>query len=319
MKIAMLYANWEAFGEPWSTPRGVRTELEGRGHEVSVFNLYHNNGHMVEGGPPRNYSNEGLNKLHNDIRHGYKPDVILVMDYGPWQTDILNPHNFPGAVLIKEAGDEPQSHRMHYQSAHHFHGIMSPDYQCVERYRSAGMKAIWWTHHADINIFHPREDVQVEFDCVTTCGPRQNGLTEKVKEALGDSFNNERYFHGDEHGKRLCMGNMVFQCSQHGEITRRIFEGMACGKMVITDRLPELTNIGALFEEGKHIVYYDDAADAIAKIRYYADHEEKRLAIARAGMEEVLTNHTMSARVDAFEDLVEEVKREAYNDFQVRR
>lgn len=304
MKIAMLYASWEAFGEPWSTPQGIREELASRGHEVMVYNLYHNNGALPNGGI-RRYSNEGINTLMNDIRTSfYRPDAIMAMDYGPWDAVQFDKKYFPGIALLSEAGDEPQSHRQHWHKAARVHAVLSPDLQCVNRYKAHGFNAVYWTHHADARIFYPRPEVDVVFDCVTTCGGRGNGLTTEIKEALGDSFSNERYFHGNEHAERLSMGKMVFQCSQWKEVTRRPFEGMACGKMVITDRLPEETGFSEMFIDGEDIVFYDDAKDAIEKIRYYANNNEERERIARNGYEKVMANHTTVQRVDAIEECV---------------
>jgi spore maturation protein CgeB len=124
---------------------------------------------------------------------------------------------------------------------------------------------------------------------------------------LGDRFNNERYFFGEDHAKRLMLGRIVFQCSQFSEITRRIFEGMACGRMVLTDRLPEATRIQELFVDGEDIVYYDDADDAIEKINYYINNEEERERIAANGKSKVLAEHTVSHRVDALERIIKEV------------
>jgi glycosyltransferase involved in cell wall biosynthesis len=149
--------------------------------------------------------------------------------------------------------------------------------------------------------------VQEVFDCVTTCGPRGNGLTERVAKALKGRFNNERYFFGHDHGKRLCMGKIVFQCSQHKEITRRVFEGMACGKMVITDRLPEQTRMHELFVDGEDLVYYDDWKDAVDKINFYANNDAERIRIAQNGYSKVLKEHTQVQRVDALEKIIEEI------------
>jgi len=308
MKIAMLYASWEAFGEPWSTPQGVRTELESRDHEVRHYNLYHDDGILFHDNL-RHYSNQGINQLLNDLRLDiFRPDVVFCMDYGPWDAVQFDSRYFPGAVLVNEAGDEPQSHRMQWQKAPRVHVVLSPDKQCVERYETFGFNAVYWTHHADTRIFYPRPNVNVEFDCVTTCGSRGGGLTEEVKDALGESFNNERYFHGNEHAERLCMGKIVFQCSQFKEVTRRIFEGMSCGRMVLTDRLPQETGLSDMFVDGQDIVYYDDAQDAIDKMRYFASHDDEREEIARNGYEKLLAEHTVANRVDVFESCVVEAK-----------
>ena len=304
MKIAMLFASWEMFGEIWSTPAGIRDELLSRGHDVRQYNLYHDDGVLFHDNV-RHYSNQGINNLLNDISLDiFRPDVIFAMDYGPWDAVQFNKKYFPGTVIVKEAGDEPQAHRQHWRAAPRVHVILSPDLQCVQRYHTAGFNATHWTHFADTRIFYPRPDVNVEFDCVTTCGSRGGGLTEEIKAALGDSFNNERYFHGNEHAERLSMGKIVFQCSQFKEVTRRLFEGMACGRMILTDRLPEETGLSEMFVDGQDIVYYNGAEDAIEKIRYYASHDEEREQIARNGYEKVMAEHTIVNRVDQFEEAV---------------
>ena len=69
---------------------------------------------------------------------------------------------------------------------------------------------------------------------------------------------------------------MVVQHSRWGEVTRRIFEGMACGKMVLCDRLNESKKLEELFVDGEDIVYYDDMVDCINKINEYSDNEKER-------------------------------------------
>lgn len=309
MQIAMLYAAWD--GEGWSTPIGIRNELELRGHEVKLYNLYHNNGEPLRPGQPRTYSADCLNKLNFDMKNsGYQPDAVFQMDYGVFDAPQLDKRFFPNTAWVMEAGDEPQSHRMQWQKANKFHAVLSPDWPCVERYRQAGLLAEWWTHHADTTIFYRRPEIEPWCDVITTCGPRghKGGVTAPIEKALGTRFNNERYFYGEDHPKRLNMGRMVFQCSQHGEITRRIFEGMACGKMVITDRLRAETRIEDIFVHGEDIVYYDSPQDAIDKINYYTNHPEERERIAANGMAKVYAEHTCTQRVDVLEDVIRQIQ-----------
>ena len=80
----------------------------------------------------------------------------------------------------------------------------------------------------------------------------------------------------EEHTDFLNQGLMVIQNSRWGEITRRIFEGMTCGKMVICDRLEKSKKLDELFVDGEDIVYYDDIFDCVEKINYYRENEEER-------------------------------------------
>ena len=302
MKIALFYASWENFGEPWSTPLGVKWEFEARGFEVKHYNLYHADGQILPRKTVRTYSGDCFNRFSLDFKQGYKPDALIVMDYGPYDYVGMDKRFFPGVPFILEAGDTPQSFRMHALKANKFHAIVTPDFQAAELFNRMGVQAHWMNHWADHRIFHPNHDVEPQFDCVTTCGGRK--ATAEIQQELGERFNNERYFFGDAHAKRLLMGKIVFQCSQFSEITRRIFEGMAVGRMVLTDRLPAETHIGDLFTEGEDIVYYNDAKDAIEKINFYINNPSERSRIAANGFNKVAHKHTVRNRVDHFVDII---------------
>jgi len=311
MKIALFYASWESFGEPWSTPQGVKWELENQDCSVRQYNLYHADGQLLPGKNIRTYSGECFNQFNQDYHNGYRPDAVLVMDYGPFDYAGMDKRFFPNIPFILEAGDTPQSFRMHANKAHKFDAVITPDFESAEKFKQMGIRAEWMTHWADHAIFHPNYDIEPEWDCVSTCGGRK--VTETMGRELGERFNNERYFFGEEHAKRLLKGRMVFQCSQFGEITRRVFEGMAVGRMVIADRLPEATRMQEIFIDGEDIVYYDDARDAIDKINYYAEHTEERERIAKNGYLKVFNNHLVSHRVSRIVDIVRELKESNIN------
>lgn len=53
----------------------------------------------------------------------------------------------------------------------------------------------------------------------------------------------------------------------------RIFEGMGCGALVLTDNTPEQSE---LFENGVHYVLYDSQEDMLGKLWYYlVDHPDE--------------------------------------------
>lgn len=312
-QLAMLYAFWE--GEPWSFPLGIRHEFIKRGWEIRDFNLYKYNGQISKPGQIRQYCNEGLNQLINLVRSGsYTPNILLHMDYGVYDCVYLSKQYFPNIVTICELGDTPQSLNRSWTKSLKFDITITPDYPSVQLLESKGINAYFWTHCADSFIFKEYPDEKIIYDVVSTCGSRGNGLTEKIKIALGDSFFNERYFWGEEYGRVLNRGKIVFQCSQYKEITRRIFEGMACKRMVITDKLPQETKLHELFIDGEDIIYYNDPDDCIDKIRYYASHDDEREKIAISGYNKVIAHHTISKRVDELLSWIYELKPELKND-----
>jgi spore maturation protein CgeB len=101
---------------------------------------------------------------------------------------------------------------------------------------------------------------------------------------------------------------MVVQNSRWGEVTRRIFEGMACGKMVLCDRLDKSKKLDELFVDGEDIVYYDDMIDCINKMNEYSSNDKLRNKIAENGYKKVLENHTQIQRVDFIIDNFNEWK-----------
>jgi spore maturation protein CgeB len=86
------------------------------------------------------------------------------------------------------------------------------------------------------------------------------------------------------------------------QIKGRNFEVPGCGGFMLTGKADDLENY---YEFGKEIVCFDDTKDLIDKIRYYLAHESERGAIAQAGYERTLREHTYAHR---FEALFKEMK-----------
>ena len=77
----------------------------------------------------------------------------------------------------------------------------------------------------------------------------------------------------------------------------RLFEAVACGSFTLSGRCPQTE---ALFEDGKHLVLYDDADDLRAKALLYLAIPHARDRIAREGYEWAITRHTWGHRCAQF-------------------
>ena len=88
---------------------------------------------------------------------------------------------------------------------------------------------------------------------------------------------------------------IVVNCAadQLRTINMRIFEGMGCGALVVTDLVPHQD---LLFEDGKHYVVYRSIDDLIDKIGYYLDHLDEAQRIALQGYHYLLSRHTYEHR-----------------------
>ncbi len=96
------------------------------------------------------------------------------------------------------------------------------------------------------------------------------------------------------------QSRIVFNVSIAGDANLRVFEGTACGALVLTDSVAN--GLGDLFRIGDELVVYDDDADLVSKIDYYLDHEDERARIAAAGLERTRSEHLFVHRVQALMD-----------------
>lgn len=90
---------------------------------------------------------------------------------------------------------------------------------------------------------------------------------------------------------------IVFNLSLNRDLNYRVFEALACGALLLTDRIGN--GLLDLFEDGKDIIVYDTYEDLCQKIKYYLQHEDERKAIAKSGQLKVKKYHTVDNRIDS--------------------
>lgn len=279
LKIAIIY---EYGDESWSTPYSLIKEFINRGHTVVRFHLTKNLEYL-----------HALSTLHFDI--------MITMDFKgidiPQEIHTLIPKS---TLKIRECADTPQRFFNHLPLIRNYDLLLTPDYISSMKYSAFGIPCLWSNHFADTQI-HKRYQEQDDLAPVrSTRGQGGSELMDRLHSIMPDKFINQNGLIGEQYGKFLSSGKIVLQNSRWQEITRRIFEGMACGKLVITDRLPESTRIYDLFEEDKDIVFYNDLSELISKINYYLSPEgaSVREYIADNGYQKVLREHTQYNRVN---------------------
>ncbi len=82
----------------------------------------------------------------------------------------------------------------------------------------------------------------------------------------------------------------------------KLFEALACGSFVLCDKQKDAMS---LFEDGRHLVFFDGADDLRDKVVQYLRTPEERNRIASAGREEVLTKYTYRHRMEEMLSSVE--------------
>jgi len=280
MKITFIYA-YE--NEEWSTPLSLAKEFESLGWEIEFVSIGSNR--------LQNWNDVELKKW---IDSKPKTDIVLFMDWGRFTSTYLD-KSLVDAFWVQESGDDPQNFDRNFPKSERFHITLSPDADSVEEYKRRGIDSYWWTHFADTRVQFPILS-EPEYVAVTTRGRGGSEFLDMITQHGSGTIGNQNGFDSTEHTEFLNKGKMVIQHSRWGEITRRLFEGMACGKMVLCDKLNKSKKLEELFTDGEDIVYYDDIIDCINKINYYNENDKERERIANNGFKKVLENHTQKQR-----------------------
>lgn len=80
------------------------------------------------------------------------------------------------------------------------------------------------------------------------------------------------------------------------QIKGRNFEVPGCGGFLLTNWVEGLEEY---YDIGREIVCFSDTSELIARLHYYLQHEDERLAIAGAGYERTQREHTYTRRFEA--------------------
>src|SRR5262249_18735062 len=81
----------------------------------------------------------------------------------------------------------------------------------------------------------------------------------------------------------------------------RLYEATGVGTCLVTDWKP---NLGEMFEPGKEVAAYRSPQECRDLINYYLAHDAEREALARAGQQRTLRDHTYERRMQELVELV---------------
>jgi len=123
-----------------------------------------------------------------------------------------------------------------------------------------------------------------------------------------DSPIRQRYM-GQAWGKEmyqiLCSSKATLNChgKWSGEYANncRLYEATGVGTLLITDWK---VNLHEMFEPGKEVVAYHTPEECVELIKYYLVHDDEREAIARAGQQRTLREHTYYQRMQELVEIV---------------
>lgn len=205
----------------------------------------------------------------------------------------------------------------------------------IKQYEELGVRntGFWWVG-TDPDIFYPRErgkTYDIAFmanNYSTDAWGEHNPRLELVNAIVGKGFNLHIFGNNWEYLSHLPnvhihpfvdLEKFAKACSA-AKITlginavnnvrmyaswRRTLNSMASGAFHLAHYVPGLEDV---FENKKHLVWFNSVPEAIELIEYYLAHDEERERIAEAGRQEVLAHHTWDIRIAEMMRIYEDYK-----------
>lgn len=97
----------------------------------------------------------------------------------------------------------------------------------------------------------------------------------------------------DDAAKKYSMSRIVLNEAVQDDLNMRVFEALACKRLLLTEEVPDLLRH---FKNGEHLVTFKTIDEAVELAGGLLADEERRNRIAKAGYEEFLSKHTYMHR-----------------------
>ena len=249
----------------------------------------------------------------------HAPDVVYVQNLHAFSSRLLRQLRRRGARIVGQIATELRSTRR----LRSFDLILTSFPHYVERFRKLGIDCEYLRIGFDPRILDrlehngaARDRYDVVFAGALNRSQRWAGneMLERAGRRIPIDFWGygaggwppgssilERY-HGEAWGIemfRVLYGAKV-ALNRHGDVAgpfannMRLFEATGVGTMLLTD---EKRNLATLFEPGREVVTYSNEDELVEQAAYYLEHPDERRAIAKAGQERTLREHTYLERM----------------------
>ncbi len=254
-------------------------------------------------GRPGYLPNVDIVALVNDL--GIRPDLFLYVDSGPisYLPRRIEQLACPTAAYLIDVHLGPKLRR---PLAALFDYVFVAQRDYVDAYRTSPRQHVEWLPLAcDPQIHRASERPRIyDVGFVGHIGSTYDRRTEMLA-ALDARFKLNDYrrpYSREEMATIYGQSRIVFNSAIRGDLNMRVFEAMASGAMLVTDRIEN--GLLDLFRDGVDLVTFCNQDELVNRVAYYLEHDEERQAIARAGRNQVLAQHTYSQRAERILDVV---------------
>src|SRR3990167_259404 len=298
MRINFIYRHGAVW--PWSMGLGFERALKELGHEVSTFIAQKDSGYQ-------------MNQVDEMAEFIKTPcDLFIVMgggdkyaqfNYDTKARKALQEIKVPKLAYFMEGMESRTITKIKYESTvllwtH----ILTCNETDVETLKAMGCPNVAYAPGwVDTDMFYPmeiKETNDVQFIGYVHKHRKEyvDYFTEHLGMTVGFYESIPDYVRGINQTKIL-MGIPTVMMG----FPQRVTETIACGKLLLQKRPPSSFKISQnLFEDRKHIVFFDSMEEAVELAKYYLEHEDERKKIGENARQEILEKHTILTRTREF-------------------
>lgn len=272
-----------------------------------------------EHGSPRRRGWGRRGHSHRDVLRAqvedFRPDVLYVQNLSVLDPELLRELGAGRLVAGQIASEAPPDVQLRP-----FDLILTSFPHFVDRFRAAGIASEYFRIGFDPRVLERIGETDRGHDTVFvgalggTQHARGNELLERAAarvpidawgyglDGLGRDSPLARRYHGEAWGIEMfrVLAQTRIALNRHIDVAEenannmRLYEATGMGALLLTDAK---RNLGELFEVGREVVSYRDEDELVRAVEYFLAHEDERAAIAAAGRQRTLRDHTYAVRM----------------------
>lgn len=260
-------------------------------------------GPLADGWPYPNHIETDLGALHSlydALPPNWMPDLVFAVS-GGGAAMLTRTHDLPCPTVFYSV-DTWQCY-MDYVEAPHYDIVFAGQRSYIPLLRATGSRHVFWLPLAcDPECHRPMPDQSKHCDIVFVGGTSKPVHHQRASllNALSRQFTVEVFegAYGEDMCRAFARGRLAFNHSSVEDVNMRIFEALAMGCALLTNRDSQVNGLFEWFEDGRHLIVYDSERELLKKARQYAHDGVRLKTIGEAGRAQVLANHTYLHRVD---------------------
>ena len=234
---------------------------------------------------------------------GWQPDIVITIQSGAPLVNGTAQVGCPTAYLSIDTWHDARE----FVVARHYDFVFIAQRALIKYMRMSGCRHVFWLPLACDPAAHYL--VPAEETCDLAFVGRYHFFANRQRLArlqLLERHFQVGYYYGldaKDMARAYGMARLIFNASIAKDVNMRVFEALATGKPLLTNREAEVNGLFDLFEDGKHLIAYADA-DLVTLVQRCLGDPAWANAIGQAGRREVLEKHTYVHRVNTLLETV---------------